>query len=504
MQPEPRTPSKANDEIERTKQALSVKWGIQFPERDSIWSPSRRDPSKSEEEKISHFVQFLYFRDGAALDVAINNFERNAINIHSHWVYKPRADAEVIPHNVQKREVFLQRRGELPAAAVKELTESLLHHLQLIADRVKSGEEFSKPAMIDGKIPSSGKQSYDRKAENLTDTIVPSGKGWPPVRSTSSQVETHTPRLKGIPGVIGSHDLGAQHFSSDDYPDSEMADILADDSLLDLSNVTAVPIPQGVIPDMEMDSPVHEDFKTPPTSPLRWNQVDTGLDMNLQDWVEAHQESKSSALTQTATFDLKSSKKRPLEDLEPMPPPPTRKISREQKRDQIFPCYPTPTAPAENFHFYSRSSSSSRSFDNSMSVSSSFTSASPAWTSPNTSFCASSVTTSFDSNSEDTDSTVRPSIAPPTFNAKQNVPWYQHVHLAPNKGGIDTETGHIEKLVDSESVRPNFEKLTAVDTNETATGSVKPSSIVETQLPHRLISHAPFGTSLFKVLSIHR
>ena len=156
MQPDPQTPTKAkaNDDIERTKQSLSIRWGIRLPERDSLWSPSRSDQHKLE-EKISNMIQFLYFKDGA-LDVAIKNFEGNAVNIQSEWVYKPRADADVIPNRGvskhQKRETFLQKRGDLPAPAVKELTESLLHHLLLIVDRVKSGDRFSKPVLVDGKI----------------------------------------------------------------------------------------------------------------------------------------------------------------------------------------------------------------------------------------------------------------------------------------------------------------------------------------------------------------
>ena len=280
-----------------------------------------------------------------------------------------------------------------------------------------------------------------------------------------------------------------------------MADILADGSLLDLSNVPAVPIPQGALPDVEMDSPVHEEFKTPPTSPPWSNQVDIGLGINLKDRAEAHQESKSGALAHAATLDFKSSKKRPLEDLEPMPPPPTPKVSREKERDQFIPRYAAPTPPPQNYHFLSRSSSSSRSFDNSISVSSSFTSASPAWTSPNTSFCASSVATSFDSNSEDTDTTVRPSIVPSKSKAKHNFPRYQSVDPAPDEGGDDTRMGFIDDLADSESVQHRHEQIPTFNVIESATGSVKSSSLVETQLLCRLVSHPPFGTALDKPFS---
>lgn len=151
MQPNPRTPSKADDGIERVKQALCTKWGIQLPERDLFWSPSRRNPDRPE-EKISTFIQFLYFRDGA-LDTAIHNFEQNAANIHSEWQYKPKADPDVIPGRERSkhgsRETFLRKRDSLPEAAVKELRDSLLHNLWLIVERVKSGEKFSKSGSVE-------------------------------------------------------------------------------------------------------------------------------------------------------------------------------------------------------------------------------------------------------------------------------------------------------------------------------------------------------------------
>ena len=68
----PKTPTKADDEIEKLKRSLSAKWGIQFPVRDLTWSPSRSNLGLVE-EKILTCIQFLYFRDGA-LHHAIEQF----------------------------------------------------------------------------------------------------------------------------------------------------------------------------------------------------------------------------------------------------------------------------------------------------------------------------------------------------------------------------------------------------------------------------------------------
>ena len=151
MQSLPRTPSKADDGIESLKLSLTAKWGIQFPERGSTWSPSHRDPNRSE-DKIHNLIQFLYFRDAVALGTAISNFEGNAINVHSEWQYKAKAEVDVIPHRATSRNRqegnFLRKQTNISAATVKELTESLLHHVSSIADRVKRGEKFSKVDVV--------------------------------------------------------------------------------------------------------------------------------------------------------------------------------------------------------------------------------------------------------------------------------------------------------------------------------------------------------------------
>ena len=135
----PRTPSKADDGIESLKLSLNTKWDIRLPMRDSTWSPSRRDPY-CDEERICTSIQLLYFRDAAALQAAIADFEENAINIYSHWQYKAKAEIDVVPHRDPSKHEwegsFLRKRNNIPTSVVKDLTESLLHHLLPVVDRV--------------------------------------------------------------------------------------------------------------------------------------------------------------------------------------------------------------------------------------------------------------------------------------------------------------------------------------------------------------------------------
>lgn len=159
MQPFPKTPTtrgKADEKIEQLKQSLSAKWNISLPERGATWSPSHRDLSRLD-EKICTSIQFLYFRNAAALDIAIQDFEKNARNVYSQWQYKPKAETDVIPSRGLSRDKsegeFLRKRKELPAAAIKGLTETLYHHLSLVKARVQQSETFPQPNHVESRDP---------------------------------------------------------------------------------------------------------------------------------------------------------------------------------------------------------------------------------------------------------------------------------------------------------------------------------------------------------------
>ena len=143
----PTTPSKADNDIERLKTSLSAKWGIRFPPADFILSPSRRDLSRTE-DRILGCMQFLYWKKDGSLGYAIDQFEKHAATVYSHWQFKPRGEQDVVPTREGSKsglkKDFLHKQAPLGDAAVKDLTESLWSNLSQIAERVKKGEKFLK------------------------------------------------------------------------------------------------------------------------------------------------------------------------------------------------------------------------------------------------------------------------------------------------------------------------------------------------------------------------
>ena len=212
---QPTTPSKVDDGIEKIKQSLSTKWGIRFPLRDAIVSPSKKDMTLVE-EKILVLIQMLYFRKGA-LEYAIEQFESNAAQVVSEWQFKPHAEPDVLLSLPQSQSAlkqdFLRKRHDLPPKAVKQLTENLRLCLKSVVDRIRAGENIPEV---------------------------------PPAQ---------------------------HHPSSDDYPDHEMAELLANDDTIDTLPTVRVGAAKsekaGEPAISERDSSPEETFKTPPTSPPR-------------------------------------------------------------------------------------------------------------------------------------------------------------------------------------------------------------------------------------------
>ena len=107
------------------------------------------------EEQILDLIQFLYFKEGA-LDYAIEQFEKNAVQIVSQWHFKPHGEPDVLPSFAHSksalRQDFLKKQHELSPQAVTELTESLKHSLSLGVGRVKAGDKFPTSRGTKGKI----------------------------------------------------------------------------------------------------------------------------------------------------------------------------------------------------------------------------------------------------------------------------------------------------------------------------------------------------------------
>lgn len=160
--------------------------------------------------------------------------------------------------------------------------------------------------------------------------------------------------------------------------------------------------------DLEIPLTEDEHFETPPTTPPHSKKDAIGLGIGL----EGQKNGLGRRSPQEFENATLNNKEATIFDSEPMKPPPMRRVSREKPsgRSELNDAVPTP--PPEIYDIKPRSLSMAHSFD-SISVSSSMTSASPAWTSPNTSFCADSLATSFDSTTDETDTTVRPPFGQP-------------------------------------------------------------------------------------------
>ncbi len=275
-----KTPSKADAGIENIKTSLSAKWGIQLPTRDSNWSPSKRDPNRVE-DKILAFIQFLYFKkppQEGALDYALNIFEKDIVQIISNWQFKPRGEPDVLPSLEASKSAlerdFLKKRPIFSEKEITELTERLEHCLSLTVDQVKARKEFPK------SVKPEGKKSHScfrlGLAETLLDNPIPTNEISPakPNRSKRQSSLATWLRSKSEPGPAKGGIPPAQHPpSSDDYPDYEMVELMADADAMDTSS--AVPTQAadtrkaGKPANLEQSSSGEETFETPPTTPPR-------------------------------------------------------------------------------------------------------------------------------------------------------------------------------------------------------------------------------------------
>ena len=144
--PPPITPSKADDEIERIKRDLEAKLGFTFPPRDQTWSPQKADP-KSSADRAQTALQYLYYRDKAALYSALADFDHHAQAIKSQWVFKPKADSNVLPTNRHPSN-FLSKQDLLPPEAQEQLMACLYAKLKSAADKIKSGQPHTAPGRV--------------------------------------------------------------------------------------------------------------------------------------------------------------------------------------------------------------------------------------------------------------------------------------------------------------------------------------------------------------------
>lgn len=291
MRPQPETPSKADTGIENIKKSLSVKWGIQFPARDSNWSPSKRDPKRAE-DRISTLIQWLFFKKRKppheqALDIALHQFETHALQIESKWHFKPLGEHDVLPSsetsNSALRQKFLKKRSTLSEDAIEELTKTLEGCLKTKAEQVTALEKtlnsgrMSLPCyqlrlaktFTDEPIPA---LDLERSAKGITNKIdigevSPIEPSLPKPRSSLAPSRLY----ESEPGP-GDRSSTAQHPSSSEYyPDYEMAELLVNADAMDTSSAVLVQAAHarkaGEPAKLDQSVSSEDEFETPPTTP---------------------------------------------------------------------------------------------------------------------------------------------------------------------------------------------------------------------------------------------
>lgn len=240
-------------------------------------------------------------------------------------------------------------------------------------------------------------------------------------------------RSKSEPGPAKGGDPSAHHpSSSDDYPDQEMAELLV--NIDAMNNSSAIPTPAayprkaGEAAKLEQSSSSEDTFETPPTTPPLRKRSSLGPSTDRKrshpDSMQAppsrHVSRKTSSeksaqevsgsillreLSQTARTDFKllqSIYQQYSKKADPTLPPDKNSTAMITKSQYAY-----PRQPAQSRNPESEPAKFFGSFDNTTSVSSSMTSASSTWTSPNTSFSVRSLATSFDASVDGTDTAVR-------------------------------------------------------------------------------------------------
>ena len=143
----PSTPSsKTNEEFNRLIYDLEQRWSLQLPVQDLTWSPAKNSNGPHDQQILS-CIRFLFYKDRAALDISLGQFERHAGALHTNWLFKPQAEPDVLPsrtryQSTRKEEALI---AEVAASEQRsdELKECLLGNLKPVCDSVKQGKKYA-------------------------------------------------------------------------------------------------------------------------------------------------------------------------------------------------------------------------------------------------------------------------------------------------------------------------------------------------------------------------
>ena len=300
------------------------------------------------------------------------------------------------------------------------------------------------------------------------------------------------------------------HASSDDFNDEDMVDVFNEATWA--STLTSR---EGDTKTTALTSPIDDKFETPPSTPPKTGRMGMRIDLPGSELPDSFDNDKPELVSVT-------NRKRSFADC--MEPPTPCKSSREtrvhcaghnrdnlapatERSDKSFTNLAGHTPPPDEKTWLTFARTGSHSLINFASVSSSTTTASPAWTSPNTSFCSNSVATSFSSNADNTDSTMHPKTVDPLSIGNSTRLFAAHITARDRIGQVQetlVATSAPDNMdIDSE---PTVTYTTAVesDVESKRSGELgdKPNSSndIERLLAERLVSHSPFG----KVYTLRR
>ena len=445
----PCTPKKADEGISVIVRDLSAKWSLQIPPRSELYSPARDSRPERVEDQVYSRIRYLYYRNRDALNYAIDKFEKYAPMVFSQWQFKPHGDLDVLPirsthDSALRRDSFL-RRSEITEDAAAELTRSLLRFLDDVAARVKSNVDYKDPNEPQGTtdtmhsyFTSYANMFVEETAPKQVGTSPQRPKSARPFRRQTSLSRFFAPRKDESPARVTS--LTSSHPSSDEFaPDRETSIVLEDIIMKDAPTVSPPVTPSKVRADsfgitMPPPDSVDEEYQTPPTSPLLSKSGDVRSDIPVS--LESSENPKDDTYFRRKYDPVwlppswLPGKKRPPPD--PIKPLGSRKISRDGKSNNVPSHYnvnymspitvsisnevdkrglhvpviddKTPFPPTQDL---------ARSFDSIMSATTSMTSTSKAWRSPNISFTTDSAMTSFTSSTDGSDLTEASTIKQP-------------------------------------------------------------------------------------------
>ena len=122
-----RSPAKLSNEVYQVVNKLNSKHSLGLTYDAALDGIQQT----SDDRAVLRLLQFLYKNDRRLMKKTLQEFNREAVELRSGWVFKPRADRDLLPHrrqSLQSRENG--QKQELTGSQVQALRSLLLSVLQ--------------------------------------------------------------------------------------------------------------------------------------------------------------------------------------------------------------------------------------------------------------------------------------------------------------------------------------------------------------------------------------